>query len=150
MSSLTLCLSPNTSAIFFMFYIQCGQLSIYVFIFLPFSHTSGLGTTWQCVLSCCDKDSAIIFTTGRLPLKPSLKLEWVLTTANSVGTNGLTCLPKHGGALNNKFWSPYAWPLRTLLSFRDRTPSALSKGPSSSVYNVLQDIILCLELLTHL
>jgi hypothetical protein len=28
---------------------------------------------------------------------------WVLTTANAAGTNGLTCLPKHGGARDNKF-----------------------------------------------
>jgi hypothetical protein len=34
----------------------------------------------------------------------SFKMEWVLTTAN--GTNGLTYLPKHGGARDNKFWSP--------------------------------------------
>jgi hypothetical protein len=27
----------------------------------------------------------------------------VLTTANAAGTNGLTCLPKHGGAQDNKF-----------------------------------------------
>jgi hypothetical protein len=42
--------------------------------------------------SCCDKDSAIIFTTGRLP---DVKQEWVLTTANAIGTNGLTCLSNH-------------------------------------------------------
>jgi hypothetical protein len=35
-----------------------------------------------------------------------LKLEWVLTTANAAGTNGLTCLPKHGEARDNKLWSP--------------------------------------------
>jgi hypothetical protein len=35
--------------------------------------------------------------------QPSLKLEWVLTTANAAGTNGLTWLPKHGGARDNKF-----------------------------------------------
>jgi hypothetical protein len=35
----------------------------------------------------------------RLVLRqPSLKLQWVQTTANTAGTNGLTCLPKHGGA----------------------------------------------------
>ncbi|RVE40846.1 hypothetical protein evm_014504 [Chilo suppressalis] len=28
---------------------------------------------------------------------------WVLTTANAAGTNGLTCLPKHGGARDRKF-----------------------------------------------
>jgi hypothetical protein len=31
----------------------------------PFPTLSEVGTT--CFLSCCDKDSAIIFTTGRLP-----------------------------------------------------------------------------------
>jgi hypothetical protein len=36
----------------------------------------------------------------------SLKLEWLLTIANATETNGLTCLPKHGGARGNKFWSP--------------------------------------------
>jgi hypothetical protein len=28
---------------------------------------------------------------------------WVLTTAKNPETNGLTCLPKHGGARDNKF-----------------------------------------------
>jgi hypothetical protein len=28
---------------------------------------------------------------------------WVLTTANAAETNGLTCLLKHGGTLDNKF-----------------------------------------------
>ncbi|RVE52859.1 hypothetical protein evm_002516 [Chilo suppressalis] len=28
---------------------------------------------------------------------------WVLTTADAAGTNGLTCLPKHGGSRNSKF-----------------------------------------------
>jgi hypothetical protein len=28
---------------------------------------------------------------------------WSLPTANTTGTNGLTCLPKHGGARFNKF-----------------------------------------------
>jgi hypothetical protein len=32
--------------------------------FYPYSTLSGVGTT--CFPSCCDKDSAIIFTTGRL------------------------------------------------------------------------------------
>jgi hypothetical protein len=35
-----------------------------------------------------------------------LELEWVLTTKNAAGTNSLTCLPNHGGARDNKFWSP--------------------------------------------
>ncbi|RVE42647.1 hypothetical protein evm_012699 [Chilo suppressalis] len=31
---------------------------------------------------------------------------WVLTTADAAGTNGLTCLPKHGGARDSNLWSP--------------------------------------------
>jgi hypothetical protein len=31
---------------------------------------------------------------------------WLLTTANAAGTNGLTCLPMHRGAPDNKFRSP--------------------------------------------
>jgi hypothetical protein len=61
----------------------------------PFPSLSKVGTT--CFSSCCDKDSAIIFATGRLQRQPPLKLQWVLTTANAAGTNGLTCIPKHGG-----------------------------------------------------
>jgi hypothetical protein len=56
---------------------------------------SGVGT---CLSSCCENYSAIVFTTG-LP-------KWVLTTANAAGTNSLKCLPKHGGARDNKFCSP--------------------------------------------
>jgi hypothetical protein len=41
-------------------------------------------------LSCYDKYSAIIFTTGRLPdVNPLLKLEWVLTTAKQPGPTAL-------------------------------------------------------------
>jgi hypothetical protein len=71
-------------------------------------------------------DSAIIF----------LNFEWVLTTANASGTNSLTCLPKHGGARDNKFWPSHDWVLRTLLSFRNHTPSALTADPSRSSYTL--------------
>jgi hypothetical protein len=60
-----------------------------------------------------------------------MKLEWVLTIANATGTNGLTYLPKHGGARDTGHLS-YDWLLRPVLSFRDRTPSALTARPSSS------------------
>jgi hypothetical protein len=63
----------------------------------PFPTLSGVGTI--CFSSCCDKDSAIIFTTRRLPdVKPPWNWSG-LTTANAAGTNGLTCLPKHGDIL---------------------------------------------------
>jgi hypothetical protein len=38
---------------------------------------------------------------GHNPREPSAGW-WVLTTANTAGTNGLTCLPKHGGALDDR------------------------------------------------
>jgi hypothetical protein len=54
--------------------------------------------------SCCYKDSEIIFTTACLT---STLLETrMLGTANAAGANSLTCFPKHGGARDNKFWSP--------------------------------------------
>jgi hypothetical protein len=52
----------------------------------------------------------------------SLKLERVLTTANSTEGNGLTCLPKHGAAQDKKFLVTH---LLTDQNFRNRTPSAL-------------------------
>jgi hypothetical protein len=41
--------------------------------------------------------------TGHNPLRGPSADWWVLTTANAAVTNGLTYLPKHGGAWNNKF-----------------------------------------------
>jgi hypothetical protein len=56
----------------------------------------------------------------------------MLTSANAAGTNSLTCLPKHGGARDNKFWTPINdWRLRSLHSFRVQTLSALTARPSS-------------------
>jgi hypothetical protein len=62
--------------------------------------------------------------TGHNPLRGISVDWWVLTTANTAGTNGLTCLPKHfGHPFDNR---------PVLLSFRGPTPSALTAGPSSS------------------
>jgi hypothetical protein len=36
------------------------------------------------------------------PREPSADW-WLLTTTNATGTNGLTCLPKHGGVRDNTF-----------------------------------------------
>jgi hypothetical protein len=41
----------------------------------------------------------------------------VLVGANAAGTTGLKCLPKH------RYFFEFDRPLRTLLNFRDRTPS---------------------------
>jgi hypothetical protein len=76
---------------------------------------SGVGTT--CFHH--DKDSAIIFTTGRLT-STLLETEAGASDCKYSRTNCLTCLPKH-------FDHPsYDWTLRTLRSFRDRTLSALT------------------------
>jgi hypothetical protein len=45
-------------------------------------------------------------------LQPFSKLKWILTTVNAAGTR-LTCLSKHGGAWDNKFWSSIQWPTST-------------------------------------
>jgi hypothetical protein len=59
-----------------------------------------------------DKDSAIVFTTGRLPdVNPPWNWSGYKRQnvgANAAGTNGLTWLPKHG-VRDNKFWSPIRW-----------------------------------------
>jgi hypothetical protein len=98
---------------------------IYLHIFLPIL-LSGVGAT--CFSSCCDKDSAIIFTTGRLT--STLLETGVQTTANAAGTNGLTCLPKHGGARDNKFLVTRPMTDQSL-SFRNRKPSVLTEEPSN-------------------
>jgi hypothetical protein len=40
--------------------------------------------------------------TGHNPPRLTSADWWLLTTANAAGTNGLTCLPKHGGARDDK------------------------------------------------
>ncbi|CAH0400269.1 unnamed protein product [Chilo suppressalis] len=59
---------------------------------------------------------------------------WVLTTADAAGTNGLTCLPKHGGVRDSKFFGHPSndRPLRKLLNFNDRSRTRLPLAPSSS------------------
>jgi hypothetical protein len=51
---------------------------------------------------------------------------WVLTTANAAGINGLTSLPKHGGARDIKF-------LESMLNLRDRTPKRTVLLPHSLI-----------------
>jgi hypothetical protein len=46
---------------------------------------------------------AHIRRTGHNPSRRPSVGWWVLTTADAAGTNGLTCLPKHRGAQDNKF-----------------------------------------------
>jgi hypothetical protein len=70
--------------------------TLYIFFFSLF--LTGVGTTR--FSSWCDKDSAIVFTTGRLP-EVNPPQNWSsYKRSNAAGTNGLTCLPKHGGNNN--------------------------------------------------
>jgi hypothetical protein len=105
------------------------RINIETLLFPTLIPVSGVGTT------CFNhKHSVIIFTTGRLPLHVTSTLLETgvdandckcsreacltsnlletgvdatnVTTTNAAGTNSLTCLPKHGGARDDKFWSP--------------------------------------------
>jgi hypothetical protein len=59
---------------------------------------------------------------------------WVLTTANAAGTNGLTCLPKHGGARDNKFLVTHSMPDQRCLTSTIVRRGALTAGLSSFSY----------------
>jgi hypothetical protein len=57
---------------------------------------------------------------------------WVLTTANAAGTNDLTCLPKHGGAQDNKFLVTHPMTDQRYLASAIARRSALTAGPPGS------------------
>jgi hypothetical protein len=108
-----------------------GAQRVKIKVILSFSFSYPYPCKWgryNMFLPCCDKDSAIIFTTGRLT---STLLE--TGVANDCKCNRDQQLNVASEARDNKFYHPSSdWPLRTLLSFRDRTPSTLSAWPSSS------------------
>jgi hypothetical protein len=67
--------------------------------------------------------------------KPSLRPSagwWVLTTANPAGSNGLTCLPKHGGARDNIFLVTHPMTDQHCLTSAIARRSAVTAVPSSS------------------
>jgi hypothetical protein len=73
------------------------------------------------------RPSLWISHTGQNPPSGPSADWWALTTANAAGTNGLTCLPKHGRARDNKLGHPSNdWTM--LLNFRDRTPKRNDRG----------------------
>ncbi|RVE41015.1 hypothetical protein evm_014335 [Chilo suppressalis] len=58
---------------------------------------------------------------------------WVLSTADATGTNGLTCLPKHGGARDSKFLATHPMTdhcenetTPTVNTFEQTTPSPIT------------------------
>jgi hypothetical protein len=105
----------------------CKKIKIFSikYFFPTLVPLSGVGTT-----SCCNKQSAVILTSGRLTstlLKTGVGADDCKCSWDHLNRTGLSCLRKHGRAWDNKFC-----PLQTLLSFCDRTPSALTRAPSSS------------------
>jgi hypothetical protein len=64
-----------------------------------FPTLSWVGTT--CFSSCCDKIRQLFLQTAAC--LTSTLIETGVTTTNATGSNALTCLPKHGGARDNKF-----------------------------------------------
>jgi hypothetical protein len=66
-----------------------------------------------------------------LTLGPSV-CWWVLTIINAARTNGLTCLPKHGKILDNKFLVTHPMTDQRCLTSVIVRRSALTVGPSSS------------------
>jgi hypothetical protein len=75
-------------------------------------------------------------TGHNLPRGPSAGW-WVLTTANAAGTNGLTCLPKHGGA-RYKFLVTHPMIDQRCLTSAIARQSVLTAGPSSSSIGVYE------------
>jgi hypothetical protein len=61
-----------------------------------------------------------------------LELERVLTTANAARANDLTCLPKHGGARDNKFLVINQMTDQCCLTSTIACRSALTAGTSNS------------------
>jgi hypothetical protein len=70
--------------------------------------------------------------TGHNPPRETDASWCVLTTANAAGTNGLTCLWKHGEARDNKFLFTHSMTDQRCITFSIARRSALTAGPSSS------------------
>jgi hypothetical protein len=88
------------------FVIEWFKRKVYMF-FLTLIPLSEIGTT--CFYHTVIWIRQLFSQPAACLTQPPLKLEWLLTTAKATGTKGLTCLSKHGGARDKKFWSPILW-----------------------------------------
>jgi hypothetical protein len=70
--------------------------------------------------------------TGHNPPRGPCAGWWVLTTANAAGRKFLTCLPKNGGARDNKFLVTYPMTGQRCSTSAIARQSALTARPSSS------------------
>jgi hypothetical protein len=66
--------------------------------------------------------------TGHIPPRGPCAGWWVLTTANAPGSNGLTCLPKHGGTRVNEFLVTHPMTDQRCLTSAIARRSALTAG----------------------
>jgi hypothetical protein len=73
----------------------------------------------------------ITHRTGHKPPRGPSTDWWMLTTANGAGTNGLTCLAKHGKTRDNKFLATRSVTDQGCLTSAIARRSALTAGPSS-------------------
>jgi hypothetical protein len=76
--------------------------------------------------------TSAVIRTGHKPPSGLSAGWWVLTTANAAGTNGLTCLPKHGGFQDNKFLVTHTMTGQRCLASAIARQSTLTAAPSSS------------------
>jgi hypothetical protein len=83
--------------------------------------------------------------TGHNPPRGPSAGWWELTTANAAGTNGLTCLPKHGGAWDNIFMITHPMTDERCLTSATARRSALTTGSLSSLKhcNWISNIFKC-------
>jgi hypothetical protein len=70
--------------------------------------------------------------TGHNPPRVPSADWWMLTTANTAGSNGLTCLLKHGKARDNKFLVTHPMTDQRCLTSTIARRIAQTAGPSSS------------------
>jgi hypothetical protein len=56
---------------------------------------------------------------------------WMPTAANAAGTNGLTCLPKHGGSRDSKFLVTHLMTDQRCLTLAIARGSALNATPAA-------------------
>jgi hypothetical protein len=66
---------------------------------------------------------------------------WVLKTANTAGSNGLICLPKHGGFQDSKFLVTHPLNDQSCLTSTIARRNALTAGPTSYSIQHHQPII---------
>jgi hypothetical protein len=75
--------------------------------------------------------SSLWITQGEPGYNPPSVGWWVLTTANAAGIKDLTCLPKHGGARDNKYLVTHPMIDQRCLASEIARQSTLTAGPSS-------------------